>query len=187
MISYTDLINRACPLTADYIPPDLIPCDFPFLASWDDQKRLLQKEAALMAKQLFHYSKQCGLELYGISGYRSYARQDEIYRQRLLEAGPEHVADYIALPGTSEHQSGLALDVSCPEADFDLIDEFAATKEGQWLVNNAPLFGFILRYPKDKTKITGYAWEPWHIRYVTKPLALYLSLTHLTLEEFYEM
>lgn len=187
MISYTDLVNRACPLSEDYIPTDLLPCDFPFLASWGDQKRLLRRKAAEMAKQLFYYGKQCGLELYGISGYRSYARQQEIYQQRLAEAGPKHVSEYIALPGASEHQSGLALDVSCPDVDFDLVDEFALTKEGQWLADNARLFGFILRYPKDKTKITGYAWEPWHIRYVTKPLALYLSLTNLTLEEFHEM
>ena len=66
-----------------------------------------------------------------------------------------------------------------------LEDNFSQTKEGQWLSANAPLFGFIIRYPKGKEKITGYAWEPWHIRYVTKSLALYLTLTGLTLDEYY--
>lgn len=187
MITYTDLINRNFPLSADYIPPDLVECNFNFDAPLSDPKRSLRSEAARAAKALFNYAHQSQIDLHGVSGYRSYARQLEIYETRLKETSQDHVDSYIALPGTSEHQSGLALDVSCPEVGLDLVDEFSLTREGIWLVKNAALFGFILRYPKDKTQITGYAWEPWHIRYVTKPLALYLTLTNLTLEEFHKM
>lgn len=186
-MAYSKIINRQYPLSADYVPPDLVECIFPFQAPWDDPKRCLRKEAAEAAHRLFDQARCSGMMLYGISGYRSYARQQEIYQQRLKETSQSHVDSYIALPGTSEHQSGLALDVSCLAVHLELVEEFAATREGQWLVSHAPLFGYILRYPQDKTKITGYAWEPWHIRYVTKPLSLYLSLTNLTLEEFHQM
>ena len=81
----------------------------------------------------------------------------------------------------------LALDISCASLNFELEESFAATKEGKWLKSNAPLYGFILRYPRRKEHITGYPWEPWHIRFVGKTLSLYLSLTGLTLEEYHDM
>ena len=80
----------------------------------------------------------------------------------------------------------VALDVSCQAVDYQLDERFGETREGRWLKRCAPLYGFILRYPKGKEHITGYGWEPWHIRYVTRSLALYLTLTGLTLEEYYE-
>ena len=97
------------------------------------------------------------------------------------------VNQYVAKPGTSEHQTGLALDVSSPEVDYELEEIFAETPEGKWLAVYAPMFGFILRYPKGKENITGYAYEPWHIRYVGKSLSLYLSLTGMTLEEYHQI
>ena len=133
------------------------------------------------------------LILTGISGYRSYKRQQQLcighsnpasstpYQQ----ISPAPVNPYVALPGTSEHQSGLALDVSCPAVNHELITEFAETPEGKWLVRNASLYGFIIRYPANKESVTGIPWEPWHIRYVTRPLASCLALTGLTLEEYY--
>lgn len=182
----TLLVNRTHPLTADYVPPCLTEPSFLFDAPVGDPKRLLCRPAAQAAAHLFHRGREQGIFLYGISGYRSYHRQEELYRQRLRETSSDYVNLYLASPGTSEHQTGLALDVSCQTAGLELTEQFAHTKEGHWLSTNAPLFGFILRYPKGKEDITGYAWEPWHIRYVTKSLALYLSLTGLTLEEYYE-
>ena len=87
----------------------------------------------------------------------------------------------------SEHQTGLALDVSCPAVSLNLSQAFSETAEGRWLARHAPLYGFIIRYPKDKTKITGYSYEPWHIRYVGKNLAKYLYKNNLTLEEYYKI
>jgi hypothetical protein len=92
---------------------------------------------------------------------------------------------YSAAPGNSEHQTGLAIDVSCKSINFGLTNSFASTPEGLWLKDNCWRFGFILRYPKDKEHITGYAYEPWHIRYVGVPLAYYLYNNNLTLEEYY--
>ncbi len=184
---YSRLINRENPLPENFVPEDLVSCEFPFLAAGSEEKRLLCSAAAESARRLIEYGKSFGCHLAGISGYRSYARQQEIYETRLREAGPEHVSRFLAPPGASEHQSGLALDVSCPSVHMELDENFAETREGRWLAAYAPMFGFILRYPRGKEHITGYAWEPWHIRYVSKSLALYLALTGLTLEEYHRI
>ena len=119
-----------------------------------------------------------------VSGWRSLEEQRTIYEHSLRDNGPAFTEQFVARPGHSEHQTGLALDVSCPRNSLELTESFAGTPEGQWLSKNAHLHGFILRYPREKEKITGYAWEPWHIRYVTKSLSLYLALTGLALEEW---
>ena len=92
----------------------------------------------------------------------------------------------VAPPGCSEHQTGLALDISCPDENYELEESFAKTKEGCWLARHCALFGFILRYPKNKEEITGFPFEPWHIRYTGIGLASSLTLTGMTLEEYYE-
>lgn len=183
----TRLVNRSHLLPRDFIPDDLMEPDIPFDAPAGDEKRLLAAPAALAAAQLFAAAKEQKLFLCGISGYRSYSRQEEIYQQRKKEMPESYVNLYVAPPGASEHQTGLALDVSCPAAEMELKEDFALTPEGRWLKLNAPLYGFILRYPRGKETITGYAWEPWHIRYVTRSLAHCLSLTGMTLEEYRQM
>ena len=184
MSDYNILLNLEHPLSKDYVPGDLQEACFPFLADPGDPKRLLRKSACLAAQKLFARAQHQGLSLWGISGYRSYTRQAEIYRQRLSQAGADHTNAYLAPPGCSEHQTGLALDVSCPQISYELEDSFAQTPEGRFLIRHAAFYGFILRYPRGKESITGYAWEPWHIRYVGRPLALYLSFTGLILEEY---
>lgn len=176
--SYEMLVNREHRLESGFLPPSLACPSIPFDAPAEDPKRLLESRAARAAEKLFLHARGAGLCLFGISGYRPYSRQLELYKNA---SG----TGYVAPPGASEHQTGLALDVSCPAADFDLTDGFASTAEGIWLAKNAHLHGFILRYPRGREKITGYAWEPWHIRYVTKSLAFYLALTGLTLEEYH--
>lgn len=184
MSEYHILVNRDHPLSKDYVPTDLQEADFPFLADPGDPKRLLRKSACLAAQRLFSRAQDHGLSLWGISGYRSYHRQKEIYSQGLARSGADHAKSYLAPPGCSEHQTGLALDVSCPEISYSLEDTFAQTPEGRFLTKHAAFYGFILRYPQGKEGVTGYAWEPWHIRYVGRPLALYLSFTGLILEEY---
>lgn len=172
---YTRLINREHPLPEDYIPSNLVDIGLPFDALPHDPKRLLEEKAAYAALELIARSRHEGLNLCGISGYRSYARQKELYTG----------SPYVAPPGTSEHQSGLALDLSCPEIHMELSESFADTAEGIWLKRHASFYGFILRYPRGKEPITQVPYEPWHIRYVTKPLASYLTLTGMTLEEYF--
>ena len=181
------LINRDYPLSSDYKPKDLVAPDIPF--SFSDKnldKRKLTKVAATALEELYHAAlEEEGLSIYGVSGYRSYNRQYEIYGTNLINRGVRHTNLYSAAPGNSEHQTGLAIDVSCESVNFSLNDSFASTPEGKWLKDNCWRFGFILRYPKDKEAITGYAYEPWHIRYVGIPLAYYLYTNNLTLDEYY--
>ena len=174
---YTRLINREHPLPEEYIPSELVDIGLPFDSLPGEEKRLLEETAARAALELIARSRREGLNLCCVSGYRSYARQAELY------AGNP----YIAAPGTSEHQSGLALDLSCPAVQMRLTEAFTQTPEGVWLAGHAPLYGFILRYPANKATVTGFPRAPWHIRYVTKPLASYLSMTGLTLEEYHSL
>lgn len=174
---YIRLINKEHPLPEDFVPSGLTDMGIPFEAPYGDEKRLLEPLAAKAALDLINAARREKLCLCGISGYRSYSRQ-----QKLYTGNP-----YVAPPGASEHQSGLALDMSCPGIKMKLTEDFADTAEGIWLARNASLYGFILRYPKNKEHITGFPFEPWHVRYVTRPLSAYLSLTGLTLEEYYEV
>lgn len=177
MYPYTILVNRENPLSSHFIPKPLVSASFPFDAPAGAEKRLMEASACEAAEELFADCAAQGFCLYGVSAYRPYTRQKELY----LACHDGTVAP----PGTSEHQTGLALDVSCPAVGLQLTEAFADTPEGKWLNRCAPLYGFVLRYPKGKEKITGYPWEPWHIRYVTKTLSLYLSLTGMSLEEYY--
>ena len=99
--------------------------------------------------------------------------------------GADYTNRYSAKPGYSEHQTGLSIDVSASSIGNRLSESFGSTDEGIWLAAHAHEYGFIIRYPKDKASITGYAYEPWHIRYVGIELATYLYENNLTLEEYY--
>ena len=183
----TFIINRDYPLSNNYKPSDLVVPNIPF--SFSDKtldKRKLKQVAAKALEELYETAlAESGLKIYGVSGYRSYERQYEIYGTNLINKGTRHTNLYSAAPGNSEHQTGLAIDVSCESIGFNLDNRFASTPEGIWLKENCWRFGFILRYPKDKEEITGYAYEPWHIRYVGVPLAYYLYNNNMTLEEYY--
>lgn len=175
--AYTLLVNPSHPLDAAYIPESLTEPDIPFHgAAPKDPKRLLQIPAARAAEELFRQARGQALCLQGISGYRSYQRQKELY-----QVG----SAYVAPPGCSEHQTGLALDVSCPAIDGALTEAFARTAEYRFLKKYGPAYGFILRYPQGKENITGYAWEPWHIRFVSKVPAIYISNANITLEDYH--
>lgn len=179
------LVNKERGLPKDYVPDDLVVPDILFDFEGNLEKRYLRKEAAKALENMFQEAKRQGICLCAISGYRSYKRQAEIYENNIKIKGAIHTEQYSAKPGHSEHQTGLAMDVSCASCQFELEEEFASTPEGLWLSFNAPYYGFILRYPYNKTAITGYAYEPWHIRYVGYPLSIYISKNNLTLEEFY--
>lgn len=119
-----------------------------------------------------------GAKLKIISGFRSYDYQEKIYNIYVKEFGEEKTNTFSAKPGHSEHQTGLAIDI-CEDSD-----KFIGTKEDIWLQKNAYKFGFIIRYPKGKEEITGYKYEPWHLRYVGKRHAKIIFTKGLTLEEY---
>lgn len=159
------LVDKEHPLPADYIPKDLVLAPIPFAAQLDDPKCLISSAMYYPLKSLYFASRKMGLQLIGISAYRSYERQKEIYEHSIATRGYSYTEKYIAAPGTSEHQTGLAIDLSCPSNHYELTESFAKTPEGQWLTRYAPLYGFLFSYPEDSYEKTGYYYEPWHIRY----------------------
>ena len=116
------------------------------------------------------------------SAFRSYQRQAEIYNNFVRTRGQEEADLVSARPGHSEHQTGLSLDVTRQIGRYDDFDE---TPEYRWLANNAHRFGFIIRYPKNTTYITGYIYEPWHIRYIGVEIATIIFNEGITLEEYF--
>ena len=126
-------------------------------------------------------STSLGLNIYASSGYRSYGDQNYIYNNYVSWDGQANADTYSARAGHSEHQTGLAIDVNTVDDSFD------GTNESDWLKENCYRYGFIIRYPKGKDTITGYKYEPWHIRYVGKDLAskLYNNGDWITMEEYY--
>lgn len=180
------LVNKSHPLSDTYVPPDLVPVNIPFARIGDDLRNYMRKPAARALEKMFGASKASGLKLIGVSGYRSYERQKSIYEHNLAVKGEAHTSLYSARPGRSEHQTGLAMDISTPSIRSALTTDFEDTPEGEWLRENAWGYGFILRYPSGRENITGYAYEPWHFRYVGKNLAAYLKKEGLTLEEYYQ-
>ena len=150
-----------------------------------DEKKFMRRHAAFALRQMFEDARKDGCNLVAISGFRSYERQKEIYESSVRDKGVEHTKKYIAYPGTSEHQTGLAMDISSKELNYELEEVFASTKEGIWLANNCYNYGFILRYPKGYEHITGYNYEPWHFRYIGKLHAIRMKeLGVVTLEEY---
>ncbi len=183
----TYLVNREHPLPEGFVPKGLTTPDvlFPFSDTSIDKAKMTPEAGNALALLFDAAYDEAKLTLYGVSAYRSYARQYTIYATNLVTRGIAHTNRYSAAPGRSEHQTGLAIDISCASEGFGLETTFADTPEGIWVAENAHRFGFILRYPKDKEDITGYNYEPWHIRYVGKDLAEYLYKTGLTLDEYY--
>lgn len=183
--SYTALVNRDYPLPSDYIPNDLVEPNVRFSSETHDDKRKMRKVAASALEKMFRAAEKKHIILYGVSGYRSYERQKSIYNRNVSLHGKKATDTLSAKPGSSEHQTGLTIDVSASVVNCLLTQRLAATKEGKWLAKNAHKYGFIIRYPEGKSKITGYSYEPWHIRYVGTTVAAYLYSKKITLEEYY--
>lgn len=183
--SLTVLANRNYLLPANYAPTDLAEPDIRFSFSYKGDKRKLRKEAADAIEQLFRAAEKKKVILYAVSGYRSYTRQKQIYDRNVSTRGKTATDKVSAMPGSSEHQTGLTMDISANSVGCQLSQYFGSTREGKWVAKNAHKYGYIIRYPEGKSKITGYHYEPWHIRYVGKTLATYLYKNKLTLEEFY--
>lgn len=178
------LVNKTYRLPRDYQPDDLVIPNVPFPFEGTHEKKLLRAEAAQALEELFAESKKEGLELFAISGYRSFTRQKTIFPNNVLRVGFAQANQFSAFPGESEHQTGLAMDVSSRAVNFNLVEAFAETAEGIWLKENAHRFGFIIRYPKGKEEVTGYTYEPWHLRYVGQETAQKIHELNITLEEY---
>lgn len=179
------LVNKNNWLPKEYKPLDLIQPKVNFLSDTNFEAKFMRKEAAHALEKLFRKAKKEKINFYAVSGFRSYKRQSEIFKSNLKKDG-ELANKYSARPGQSEHQTGLAMDITCESAEFTLSDEFENTNEYEWLCINAYKYGFIIRYPKGKENITGYVFEPWHLRYVSKEVAEEVYRNQITLEEYFE-
>ena len=179
------LINKQNMLPDGYIPNDLIYTTIPFVFQEKNEKRKMRSEAAAAIAKLFEGAKQQGISLLGVSAYRSHSTQVTLFNYYVKKDGYEKARTYSALPGTSEHETGLAIDVTGGNGRCPAQDCFANTPEANWLQKNVAAYGFIIRYPNGKAQITGYKYEPWHLRFVGPAIATDIMNRGITLEEYY--
>lgn len=138
----------------------------------------LTSETIAAFRELADGAAADGVDIYLISGYRSYETQTKVYHNWCSIYGAKEADRFSARPGFSEHQLGLAIDVNSLE------ESFGDTAEGKWLAEHCWEYGFIIRYPKDKEHMTGYTYEPWHLRYLGKELAKDVTESRMCLEEY---
>ena len=175
--------NKTRMLPANWKPNDLVTIRVPYRGR--NEAKYLRREASDALTSLFENARKGGIALCGISGFRSYELQKSVYYKYTKQLGEKTAEIVSAKPGTSEHQTGLSIDISAKSINYALSNSFANTREGKWLAENAAEFGFILRYPKGKEAITGYVYEPWHFRYIGRELAIDITKKGMTLEEYY--
>lgn len=186
------LINKKHLLSEDYIPNDLFTTDQNEFNFHKYKNESLKPQVSLKIIPHFlamqYYAYMNGFNIIVDSGYRSFNYQQVIWDKNVLEQGLEKTKQFVAPPGASEHQSGLAFDIAYLKGTLLAYDDTVveSDEEVKWLMENAHYFGFILRYPKEKDKITGYKPEPWHYRFVGVPLATVLKKYNITLEEYYQ-
>lgn len=138
----------------------------------------VNSEANAALQNMFRAAKADGITLEIVSGFRSYDRQSQLYNNYVSRDGVAAADRYSARAGHSEHQTGLAFDLNSLE------ESFGETKEGKWLKAHCHEYGFIIRYPKEKEEITGYMYEPWHVRYLGEEVAKSITESGLCLEEY---
>jgi len=168
------LVNKYYQLDETYVPDNLVS-----VSPYGNVKMVKLARDAFI--DLCDAANDKGYTIIGISGYRSYSTQASLYN-RYLKKDPQWLVDtYSARPGFSEHQTGLAIDVSSNNND---ILTFEMSNSFKWMKDNAHLYGFILRFQKGKEDISGYKYEPWHYRYVGKEIATTLYSTGMTYDEY---
>lgn len=163
------VVNKKRPLPDGYAPTDL-----------DGD---IRREPAKKLEELLRAAQNGGHNLYRISGFRSQENQTLTYNSYVSRDGQARADTYSARPRHSEHQTGLAIDLGNGTCDLEAC--FGDTKSGKWLAAHAYEYGFIIRYLKGKEHITGYQYEPWHLRYVGVPLSTELYKSGQTMEEFF--
>ena len=180
VFSYDMLVNKFHYLEEEFIPNDLIEISEEYRGG--TEVVLANRTAVNAVIQMIESASIDGLELVVNSSYRSHADQIEIAEFYRKWYGDNYVENYIAKPGYSEHQTGLAFDMGSKKSKT-----FADSKEYEWIIKNAHKYGFIARFTKRGQSITGYRSEPAHFRYVGKEIAEYIYKHNITFEEYYVM
>ncbi len=181
------MVNKDRSLPEGWEPPLLTRVSVPTCLTFQEVNHLRRPAAAALSRLFLAAEEEEGFKLVARSGYRSYNTQNHLYQSNINNHGQEYADKYSARPGTSEHQTGLAMDITSPVMNNQLDDSFGETPEGLWVAANAHRFGFIIRYLKGKEDITGYNYEPWHLRYLGEILAGEIFSRGMVMEEFFDL
>jgi D-alanyl-D-alanine carboxypeptidase len=173
------LVDKQHALPADYVPPGLAAVPGGYIAP--GYGATLRNDVISALTQMIDAS---GMGIRVTSGYRSYSQQASTFNYWVSVLGYEEASRVSAQAGHSEHQLGSTVDLSTAEVGWDLVESFGGTAAGQWLANNAHLYGFALSYPPGTEAITGYAYEPWHFRYIGVAEATAQKASGLTLNQY---
>lgn len=174
------LVNKYIYMDDNYIPDHLEDLDL----SYSRSGMKLVNTAKIALEKMVDAAKKDGYNIRVMSSYRSYNYQVNLYNKYVENDGKDAADTYSARPGYSEHQTGLCIDIDDGVINYT---NFENSKSFNWMQENAHKYGFILRYPKDKTEITGYTYESWHYRYVGEKIASYIKKHNITLDEYYVM
>jgi zinc D-Ala-D-Ala carboxypeptidase len=171
----------------NYAPSDLVVPSIPLRSNITGDEKYVSNKMAPALQKMVSDAAGAGVHLNLQSGYRSYNFQTSLYNSYVKQQGQAAADRQSARAGHSEHQTGLAADLGgTSQPGCNVAQCFANTTEGQWLAANSYKYGFIIRYPSDKESITGYEYEPWHVRYVGVDLATEMHNQGVkTLEEFF--
>lgn len=179
------IVNKKRTLPDGYVPQNLSVPKVQLRLDTTAEQMKIRSDITAPVEAMFTAAREKNISLLFASGYRSESYQRQLYNSYVAKDGQAAADRYSAKPGTSEHQTGLAFDVCEAGTNCDLEISFGATKAGKWIAQNASKFGFIVRYQKGKESITGYQYEPWHLRYVGTSLASELQKKNQTMEEMF--
>lgn len=175
------LVNKLHAVSKNYKPTDMVAIK----GSYTTNQGLEMKADAYKAfKKMRKAAKADGIRFKICSAYRTYSTQKWLYNNYLNTMGKKLRDIRSAYPGRSEHHTGYAIDLVTKSTGWTLTQDFAKTSEGKWINKHCAEYGFIIRYPKGKTDITGYDYEPWHLRYVGVDAAEEITEQGITLEEY---
>lgn len=179
------LVNKQHAVDKEYKPSDLTAIKY-YAQDRSPNSRYMRAEAADAFNKMSEAAAKEGYTIVVTTAYRSYDFQKSLYDSYVKNSGQAAADRFSAQPGKSEHQTGLSADVSSPSVNYQLTKDYINTPEGKWLNDNAHKFGFIIRFPEGKEAITGYMYEPWHVRYVGQTAATEIYQKGITLEEYLE-
>lgn len=183
------VVNKRRPLDPKpYIPADLRAPDIALRLPAASSSMQVRAEVADALQKLFAAAESNGTPLRLSSGYRSYNYQVSLYAGYVEKDGQVNADAESARPGHSEHQTGLAVDIGNANGACEVQRCFGDSAAGKWVEANSYKYGFIVRYPKDMTSVTGYEYEPWHLRYVGTGLSSEMHAKGIpTLEQFFNL
>lgn len=180
------IVNKKRALPAGHVPEDLTVPNVRLRLNPSEEQMNIRRGVEGDLKLMFDTASKDGVVLVFGSGYRSEATQKTFYGNYVAQSGQKDADTFSARPGYSEHQTGLAFDLTTPDGSCHLQICYGDTPGGQWIQKHAHEYGFVIRYLSGKESVTGYQYEPWHLRYVGVGLATELQKSGQTLEEYFD-